>query len=200
MCTTYLNGGVSAPQGVGGYMYFDENGDLAFSQGAWFGERCLINNIVEIEAFLMLMQSLVEHGVPERADTVLVIRESRLIVDFANRIACPSKAKLFLGVQKVHELEKRFSARIVYQQVPHEEIKIADWLCNVARKLQWGVDLAAVARKLVLGDLPPWRAEESSKLIRNCIGMAGACLHTASLLGSVARAVVGSSFSEASKQ
>ena len=61
------------------------------------------------------------------------------------------------------------------------------------------MDLAAVAPKLVLGDLPPWRAEESSEHINDCIGIAGACLHTASLLGSVARAVVGSSFSEVSK-
>ena len=62
-----------------------------------------------------------------------------------------------------------------------------------------GCDLAAVAPKLVLGDLPPWRAEESSKHIHNCIDVAGACLHIAPLLGSVARAVVGSSFSEVSK-
>ena len=62
------------------------------------------------------------------------------------------------------------------------------------------MDLAAAALKLVLGDLPPWRAEESSEYIHDCIGVAGACLCTASLLGSVARAVVGSSLSEASKQ
>ena len=101
MCTAYFNGGVSAHQGVGGYVYFDENGDLAFGQGAWFGERCPTNNIVEMEALLMLMQSLVEHGVPGRVDTVLVIRDSRLIIDFANCIAHPSKAKLFLGVQNL---------------------------------------------------------------------------------------------------
>ena len=89
--------------------------------------------------------------------------------------------------------------RIIYQQIPREENKIADWLCNVTRQLQRGVDLAAVAPKLVLGDLPPWKAEESSKHIHDCIGVAGACLHTASLLGSVARAMVGSSFSKVSK-
>ena len=76
MCTTYFDGGVSAHQGVGGYMCFDKNGDLAFAQGAWFGERCPTNNIAEIEAWLMLMQSLIEHGVPRRADTVLVIGDS----------------------------------------------------------------------------------------------------------------------------
>ena len=43
-------------------------------------------------------ENLVEHGVPGRADTVLVIGDSQLIIDFANRVACPSKAKLFLGV------------------------------------------------------------------------------------------------------
>ena len=53
----------------------------------------------------------------------------------------------------------------MYQQVPREENKIADWLCNIARQLQRGVDLAAVAPKLVLGDLPLWRAEESSEHI-----------------------------------
>ena len=63
----------------------------------------------------------------------------------------------------------------------------------------WGVDLAAVAPKLVLGNLPPWRAEESSKHIHSCIGVVGACLCTACLLGSVARAVVRSSFSKDSK-
>ena len=57
-------------------MFFDENGDLAFGQGAWFGEQCLINNGVEMEALLMLMQSLVDHGVPGQADTVLVIGDS----------------------------------------------------------------------------------------------------------------------------
>ena len=176
MCTTYFNRGVSAHQGVSGYVCFDKNGDLAFSQGVWFGEQCLTNNIGEMEALLMLIQSLVEHGIPGQADTVFVIRDSQLIIDFANRIALPSKAKLFLGVRNFHELEKRLSAWIVYQQVLCEENKIADWLCNVARQLQRGVDLATVAPKLVLGDLPPWRAEESSKNIRDCIDVAGACL------------------------
>ena len=199
MCTAYFDVGVSAHQGVGGYVCFDKNGDLAFGQGAWLGELCPTNKIAVMEALLMLMQSLVEHGVPGRVDTVLVIGDSQLIVDFANHVARPSKAKLFLGVQKLQKLEKYLSARIVYQQVPCEENKIADWLCNVARQLQWGVDLAAVAPKLVLGDLPLWRAEESSEHIYDYIGVAGAFLLTASLLGSVARAVVGSSFSEASK-
>ena len=76
MCTAYFDGGVSAHQGVGGYVCFDKNGNLAFGQGAWFGERCLTNNVVEMEALLMLMQSLVEHGVPGRVDTVLVIGDS----------------------------------------------------------------------------------------------------------------------------
>ena len=99
------------------------------------GERCPTNNIAEMEALLMLMQSLVEHGVPGQADTVLVIGDSQLIIDFANSIARPSKAKLFLGVQRLRELEKHLSARIVYQQVLCEENKIVDWLCNVARQL-----------------------------------------------------------------
>ena len=115
-------------------MCFDKNGDLVFGQGAWFGEQCLTNNVAEMEALLMLMQSLVEHGVPGQVDTVLVIGD-RYIIDFANRIARSSKSKLFLGVQKLHELEKHLSAQIVYQQVPCEENKIADWLCNVVREL-----------------------------------------------------------------
>ena len=45
-------------------MFVDKNGDLVFGQGAWFGERCPTNNIAEMEALLMLMQSLFEHGVP----------------------------------------------------------------------------------------------------------------------------------------
>ena len=114
-------------------MCYDENGGLAFGQGAWFGERCLINNIMEMEAFLMLMQSLVEYGVPGRVDTVLVIGDSQLIIDFSNRLARPSNAKLFLGVRKLCEMEKHVSAWIVYQQVPQKENKIADWLCNVVR-------------------------------------------------------------------
>ena len=110
-----------------------KNGDLAFGQGAWFGERCPTNNVAEMEALLMLMQSLIKHGVPGRVDTVLVTRDSQLIIDFANHVACSSKTKLFLGVHKLRELEKYLSARIVYHQVPCEEDKIADWLCNVAR-------------------------------------------------------------------
>ena len=102
--------------------------------------------------------------------------DSQLIIDFANRIAHPSKAKLFLGVQKLCELENHSSASIVYQQVLQEENKIADWLCNVVRQLQWGMDLAAVAPKLLLGDLPQWRAEESSEHICDCIGVSEACL------------------------
>ena len=57
-----------------------------------------------------------------------MIWDSQLIIDFANRIARPSKAKLFLVVQKLCELEKKhcLSAQIVYQQVLHEEKKIAN--------------------------------------------------------------------------
>ena len=76
MCTAYFDGGVSAHQGVGSYVCFDENGNLAFGQGAWFRERYPTNNVAEMEALLMLIQSLVEHGVPGRADTVLVIGDS----------------------------------------------------------------------------------------------------------------------------
>ena len=126
-------------------MCFDKNGNLAFGQGAWFGEQCPTNNIVGIEALLMLMQSLVKYGVPRQADTVLVIGDSQLIIDFANHIARPLKAKLFLGVQKLRELGKHLGARIVYQQVLCEENKIVVWLCSVARQLQRGVDLAALA-------------------------------------------------------
>ena len=61
------------------------------------------------------------------------------------------------------------------------------------------MDLAVVVPKLVLGDLPPWRAEESNEHILNGIGVAGACLRTKTLLGSVVGAMVGSSFSEVSK-
>ena len=67
---------MSAHQGVGSYVCFDKNDDLAFGQGVWFGEQCPTNNIAEIEALLMLMQSLVEHSVPGRVDTVLVIGDS----------------------------------------------------------------------------------------------------------------------------
>ena len=116
-------------------MCFDENGSLAFGQEVWLGERCLTNNVAEMEALLMLMQNLVKYGVPGRADKVLVIRDSQLIIDFSNCIASPSKAKLFLGVQRLRKLEKCLNARIVYQQVLREENKIADWLCNVARWL-----------------------------------------------------------------
>ena len=88
-----------------------------------------------MEALLILMQNLVEHGVPGQVDTVLVIGDSQQIVDFANHVACPSKAKLFLGVQRLRKLEKYLNAWIVYQQVLYEENKIADWLCNVSRWL-----------------------------------------------------------------
>ena len=116
-------------------MCFDENGDLAFGEGAWLGERCPTNNIAEMEALLILMQSLVEHGIPGQVDTVLVIGDSQQNVDFANHVACPSKAKLFLGVQRLCKLEICLNAWIVYQQVLCEENKIVDWLCNVARWL-----------------------------------------------------------------
>ena len=135
MCTTYFDGGVSTHQGFGGYVCLDKNGDLAFGQGGWLGEQCLTNNIAEMEALLMLMQSLVEHGVPGQVDTVLVIVDSQLIIDFANCVGPPSKARLFLGVQEICELEKHLSAQIMYQQVPREENNIVDWLCNVARQL-----------------------------------------------------------------
>ena len=76
MCNTYFDGGVSTRQGVGSYVCFDENSDLAFGQGAWLGGQCPTNNIAEMEALLMLMQSLVEHDVPGQADTVVVIGDS----------------------------------------------------------------------------------------------------------------------------
>ena len=64
-----------------------------------------------------------------------MIGDSQLIIDFANRVARPSKAKLFLGVRRLCKLEKYLSAWIVYQQVPREENNIADWLYNVVRQL-----------------------------------------------------------------
>ena len=64
MYCNYFDGGVSAHQGVDGYMYvLMKMADLAFGQGVWFGERYLTNNIAEMEVLLMLMQSFVEHSV-----------------------------------------------------------------------------------------------------------------------------------------
>ena len=200
MYTAYFDGGVSTCQGVGGYMYFDKNSDLAFGQGSWFGERCPTNNVAEMESLLMLMQSLVEHGVPGQVDTVFVIGDSQLIINFANctlptcqRPSCFWEYENFTSWKNISVLGwciRRFCMRRAKWRIGFAMLQDNCSRC---------VDLAAVAPKLVLQDLPPWRAEESSEHIRDCIGVAGACFHTASLLGSVARAVVGSSFSEASK-
>ncbi len=91
-----------------------------------------------------LLGALLDDDVMQGAGEVMVLGDSRLVVDFATRKARPGKASLFLKVRDLQQLVKRLKGErrciVRFRHVGRALNTLADWAGNVARQLEGDVD------------------------------------------------------------
>ncbi len=67
-----------------------------------FGEQQPTNNAAELAALIEAMKWMVDHVQDiQGACGAIIYGDSKLIMDFCNRSACPPKQNLFLGMRQV---------------------------------------------------------------------------------------------------
>jgi hypothetical protein len=97
----------------------------------------------------------------------MVLGDSRLVIDFAMRRACPGKAYLFLKVMEIQSLVrqirygKKCSAR--FKHIGRE--LLADWAGNVARELQATADCTQICEGMPLWGLLPCNYKEAAERV-----------------------------------
>ncbi len=106
MCIVAFDRGAAGKLGAGGYGVAGEDGRVFLCRGRWYGEQHCTNNEAELEALLDLLRELHTSSIVEAPgrDHVLVVGDSRLILDFAMRRARPGKASLFLKCRELQGL------------------------------------------------------------------------------------------------
>ena len=157
----FFDGGAAKQLGTGGTVCYGIDGEWCRGAARWYGADCPTNNTAEVTALCDLMRDLVDQGVPLGASSIVVFGDSRLVVDFANRVAKPGKSQLFLAVREIEKLRRQLrGVRITFRHVLRDKNQVADWLANVARVL--GRDWFPERLPLRVGDPPPWKAEEAA--------------------------------------
>jgi ribonuclease HI len=124
--------------------------------GRWYGKQNDTNNEAESQALVDLLAELEQGNWLADVTKVIVVGDSRLVLDFATRKARPGKASLFLKVRGVQDLvkriRKRWGCRVQFRHVGRALNAMADWAGNVARELQADVDCTALCNGLSLWD------------------------------------------------
>ena len=72
-------------------------------------------------------------GLPAATEYLVVYGDSRLAIDFANRVCRPGKAELYVAMQRVAEIRRRLPFKVLFRHVERAKNSVADWLSNVAR-------------------------------------------------------------------
>lgn len=91
----YFDGGAAKQCGVGGFIVWDASGVVRTAQGLYFGSAHSTNNGSEAAALVTLMRWLATNaaglGVGSTVHWVLIKGDSKLIIDFCNRLARPGE-------------------------------------------------------------------------------------------------------------
>jgi ribonuclease HI len=74
---------------------------LLLCRGRWYGPAHNTNNEAECQALLDLLGELLGSCLLDGVGDLMVLGDSRLVVDFATRKARPGKASLFLKVREL---------------------------------------------------------------------------------------------------
>lgn len=109
---------------------------------AWYwGTDAQTNNVAEAKAMVRALKVTKASGMVPHRGTLVVRGDSNLVIAFMTKAATPGKRELVVAVREAREETMGWGRRVVYQWVPREENTWADWLSNVAYKLQRDVTL-----------------------------------------------------------
>ena len=94
---------------------------------------------------------------------MLVLGDSKLMLDFCTRKTLPSKPELFWGLKRVTALQKRVSGPVVFRHVWRGNNQLANWLMCVSKALEQ----SAAVEKLLPNDItlfsgPVWDPTKSA--------------------------------------
>ena len=120
------------------------------AQALWYGEHKPTVNTTEMQA---LIDGLVESLPRLEGMPLVVIGDSKLVIDFCNGAARPQQTDLFLGLKEVRKLTRGLSVH--YRHVPRSANKLADWLTNVARVARSSVEMTDRLRGCSATSEPP---------------------------------------------
>lgn len=108
----------------------------------WFwGKEAQTNNVAEAHALVRALKATRASDLVPHRGTLIVRGDSNLIIAFMTKAATPGKRELVVAVKEAREVTMGWGRRLVYQWVPREDNTWADWLSNVAAKLQRSVTL-----------------------------------------------------------
>ena len=166
-CVATFDGGAAQKLGVGGYCIQDAAGRIVSCQGKWYGKQHDTNNEAECQALLDLLGELAQGGALRGAGEVMVLGDSRLVLDFATRKARPGKATLFLKVRELQALVKHLRWKqhcvVKFRHVGRALNGLADWVGNVARELQADVDCTHLCEGRQLWDPLPCSCKDAAQ-------------------------------------
>jgi ribonuclease HI len=75
-------------------------------KGKWYGVNNNTNNEAECQALVDMLSELYTNSYLDDVSELMVLGDSRLVIDFATRRARPGKASLFLKVREIQSLIK----------------------------------------------------------------------------------------------
>ena len=103
----HFDGGAAKAQGVGGFIVWDAEGHVVAAHARFYGSTNSTNNAAEVAALVDLMEWLATHFSRVcnklRVKWVVIKGDSKLIIDFCNRVARPGESHLYLAIAEVRK-------------------------------------------------------------------------------------------------
>ena len=95
----YFGSGAADKDRTGGFVCFNGDVFLLFGEGRWYRKKQEMVNLVEMQASLDLLECAESFRVSRHCDVLNVLGISKLICNFANRVAIHWRHELNLGVR-----------------------------------------------------------------------------------------------------
>lgn len=123
----YCDGGARGNPGpaASAFIVFSPEGKILAKEGVHIGEAT--NNVAEYKAIVFALEWLSKKS---KEDNILFFLDSQLVVNQLNGKYKIKNKKLLELVFEIKELEKNFSGKIIYKNIPREKNKITDSLVN----------------------------------------------------------------------
>lgn len=123
----FCDGGARGNPGpaASAFVVFSPDGKILAKEGKSIGQAT--NNVAEYKAVLFALEWLSKRNKEEK---ILFFLDSQLVVSQLNGRFKIKDKKLLDLVFKIKELEKNFTGKIIYKNIPREKNKMTDSLVN----------------------------------------------------------------------
>ena len=115
----HFDGGSGSKLGTGGFVIYDQSGQLVRAIAKWYGPDRPTNNQAEFQSMLDALEAL-RGCLPadKKRVPVVVVGDSQLVIDFCNRQARPGNPVLFRIWQDLQVLQRKKHWRLHFRHVP----------------------------------------------------------------------------------